>query len=103
MSKNLIPLARELYLCLGFDIFPSPVACLNFGIQTSEHFGALQWAVLREDVDVEQLEAACGDGEKLNALVSPSSPYRGVRFHVACDAMRMDDGPTEADDGDEPF
>ncbi len=99
MTKEIRPLTRQLYDCLVLDIWPSPATCQDFGIETTEHLGALQWAARVDDVTLEQLEEALGYGEKLNALISPTNPYRGVSFHTAWDEIRlMGDEPEETDD-----
>lgn len=88
-EKIIRPLTRQLYECLAWDVYPSNATCIDFGIKTAEHLGALQWAVSVDETSIDQLEEACGNGEKLNALISPTNPYYGVRFHTPWDELRL--------------
>jgi len=96
-AKEIRPLTRRLYECLRLDEWPSRATCLDFGIETEKHLGALQWAVRVEGVSIEALDEACGNGEKLTALVSRKNPYRGVSFRTPWDSLFAANGDPEAE------
>lgn len=66
-AKEIRPLTRLRYECLRLDEWPSPATCLDFGIETEKHLGALQWAVSAEGVSFrtpwDSLFATNGDTE----------------------------------------
>jgi hypothetical protein len=74
-THSIREMTRELHDALGRDEWPSPAACIDFGIASEAHYGALQHAVLDEGVSPKQLDAALGKGDALQALVSPRNPY----------------------------
>jgi hypothetical protein len=80
-------LVRDLYEALKRDEWPTPATCIDFGIASQAHYGALQYAVVNEGVTLEQLDAALGKGAALQALISPRNPYRNVTFRTAWDDM----------------
>src|SRR4051812_34717513 len=84
------PLTRALYEALLLDVWPSPATCMDFGITSEAHLGALQWAVKEDGVTMEQLDAALGKGPALQALISPTNPYRNVAFRTAWDDMNVE-------------
>lgn len=87
-SADIASMARRLYECLICDLWPSNATCVDYGIVSSEHLGALQWAVRQDGVTAEQLAEANGHAEKLKALIGPMNPYRGVEFRTPWDELR---------------
>lgn len=76
-------LTRQVYTALIMDAWPSPAGAMDFGLETEKHYAALQWAVREGGVTPKELDAALGDGKKIQALVSESNPYRGIAFETA--------------------
>ncbi len=80
-------LTRELHEALRRDEWPSRAACVDFGIRSPEHLGALRYAVIADGVTAEQLVAALGNGPALQALISPRNPYRFATFRTDWDDL----------------
>ena len=79
---------KQFYRALIEDEWPSPAACVDFGIRSDRHLGALQHAVICDAVTLEQLDAALGNGPALQAFVSTTNPYRrDVTFRTDWDDM----------------
>jgi hypothetical protein len=81
------PLTRDLWEALKWDMWPSQAVCIDFGIASPAHLGALQYAVNHDGVTVEQLDRALGSGPALQALIGPRNPYRYVTFRTDWDDM----------------
>jgi len=75
----------EVYICLKFGGWPSEAGVAAFGIDSTEHLKALQYAVREQGVTPEQLDEALGDGTALTALINPPNPFHGVKFETALD------------------
>ena len=84
------PVTRAVYEALRRDEWPSPAGCIDFGIRSEAHLGALQYAVINDGVSVEQLDEALGNGPALQALISPKNPYRNVTIRTDWDIMSED-------------
>lgn len=79
------PVAKAAFESLMFDM-PLPMAAtVDFGVDTVEHYAALQRAV-RGGITVEQLSAALGDGPALTELVKDHYPSEVV-FVTSYDLM----------------
>lgn len=79
-------MATRLYEDLVLDRWPSPAATLDFGIDSSSHLGALQFAV-RAGVTPYDLDRVLGDGPAITQLVrtAPVQPYGFVVFNTVWD------------------
>ena len=91
------PLTMEVYRALRLDRWPTPAGIVDFGLTSDRHYEALRWAVTREGVAPEQLDAALGKSAELQALISPANPHRDVVFRTL-----YDDLTPEPPAGDEP-
>lgn len=82
-------MATRLVQCLGSDEWPSPATALDFGIDSSEHYLALQHAV-RQGITAYDLDRVMGDGPAITQMVHgvPNQPCRFVRFRTAWDDYR---------------
>jgi hypothetical protein len=80
-------LTRDVYSVLALDYWPSPAGIIDFGIDTGRHFAALQSAVRNGDITPRELDAALGNGRKIEALIKPSNPYHGVKFETSWDVL----------------
>ena len=72
---------------MKWHVWPSRAVCVDFGIASPAHLGALQYAVNYDGVTLEQLDVALGKGAEIQKLISPENPYRDVVFHTAWDDM----------------
>lgn len=81
------PVTQDVFDSLCLDIWPRSAAIVDFGLDSTEHYGALQHAVKHDGVTVAQLDDALGDGPKLTALIAEDNPYYGVAFHTAWDEL----------------
>lgn len=84
---------RDLYRSLRFDEWPSQATIVDFGIASTAHLGALQYAVIHDEVTLEELDGALGNGLAIQALISERNPYRHVTFRTD-----WDDIPEEHED-----
>jgi hypothetical protein len=72
--------ALDVYNSLEVDECPDIEGIISAGLETPYHTAALRHAIVNDGVTVQQLEDALGDGRKLQALISPTNPYRFVVF-----------------------
>ena len=86
-TQQIRSVTRDLIEALRRDEWPSEAACLDFGIRSDLHLGALQYAVINDGVTAEQLDAALGKGPELQKLIGPKNPYRNVTFTTDWDDM----------------
>jgi hypothetical protein len=93
------PVALRLYNHLMLDIWPTQAGIDDFGIDSAEHYGALQYAVKYDGVTPKQLDAACGKGRAIQALIGPENPYGSVVFKTFWDDLLS---LSETDEPDEP-
>lgn len=79
-------MATRLFEDLILDRWPSPAVIVDFGIDSSSHLGALQFAV-RAGVTPYDLDRVMGDGPAITQLVrtAPVQPYGFVDFHTVWD------------------
>lgn len=78
-------LTQHVYESLMLDVWPRAAGVVDFGIDTQAHYEALQSAVKRDGVTVEQLDGALGEGPKLTALTGNK-----VKFTTAYDNLFED-------------
>ena len=69
------------------DKWPRAAGVVDFGLDSTEHFGALQHAIKHDKITIEILDDAFGDGKKLTNLIKNDNPYYGVVFKAAYDDM----------------
>ena len=79
-------LATRLVEHLILDTWPSRATVMDWGIDTGNHYGALQHAV-RSGVTAYELDRVVGDGPAITRLVRavPEQPYGDVEFRTAWD------------------
>jgi hypothetical protein len=83
------PLTRQLVECCQLDVWPGRAAVIDFGLDSSSHLGALQYAIREDLVTLEKMDAAMGDGRKLTEIAQRGdNPYRFVTFNTAWDKLR---------------
>jgi hypothetical protein len=82
------PLAQHLYDCLLMDAWPRAAAVVDWGIDSPDHLGALQDAI-RGGATAADLDAVCGDGPGITAMVADRqgplghrSPSLAARYHA---------------------
>lgn len=88
-------MATQLVECLHFDCWPSSATVVDYGIDSSRHLGALQFAV-QSGVTAYELDRVMGDGAAITRLVRdvPGQPDHQVEFRTAYDLL-----PEEDDEG----
>jgi hypothetical protein len=90
------PVPLRLYYCLILDVWPTRGAVDDFGIDSVEHYGALQYAVKHDGVTPQQLDAACCRGPSIQALISPENPFGSVAFRTLWDDLLPPPDPGES-------
>jgi hypothetical protein len=86
-TQEVREMTRNLVSALELDIWPSPATCMDFGIKSEDHLGALQFAVRDDGVSTERLDAALGSGPEIQKLISDRNPYRFVTFETPWDHL----------------
>lgn len=83
-KSPLRPATRELVAAFLEDRCPSESAMLAFGINTEWHYEALFLPFWEGEIFAEQLDEACGDGEKLTMLAFTArfNPHRFITFII---------------------
>jgi hypothetical protein len=80
---------RHVYASLLDDEWPTAAGVEDFGIKSTEHYGALQYAVRYHSVTVEELDDALGNGPAITPLIRDGNPYRGVVFTTTWDRVMV--------------
>ena len=85
---NDLAMAKRLVWFLRTDEWPTSAIVVDFGITSSRHFGALQYAV-RCGVTAYELDRVMGDGPAITQLVRsiPHQPFGPVVFETAWDDL----------------
>ena len=78
------PVAQNCYDSLMMDVWPRPAAVVDFGLDSPQHYAALQRAI-RAGATVEELDAALGSGKRIAALVAKYVPGEETIFATAYD------------------
>src|SRR5262249_36609767 len=73
-------LTQHVYHALILDEWPNSGGIVDFGLHSTEHYGALQYAVKCDGVTMEELDRALGSGPAIQSLISDRNPYRNVTF-----------------------
>ena len=91
-TQNSLPvreLARKVYECLLLDVWPSSAGITDFGLKTTQHYAALQYAIREHGVTAEDLDDALGCGPALTELIREDNPHHGVAFTTAWDTIMV--------------
>ena len=86
-KSGIRPLTERLIEALILDTWPSAATCMDFGIESTDHLGALQYAYREDGVTPEQFDAALGKGAELQKLISETNPYRFAKFQTIWDRL----------------
>jgi hypothetical protein len=79
---------NNLIEALILDLWPSQATIIDFGIESSDHLGALQWAYKYERVNKFQLNNLLGNGPELTkAICTKDNPYGDIVFRTAWDNL----------------
>ena len=81
--------SRDTYRAILADEWPSPAGVTDFGIDSPEHLGALQYELRTGRVTLEQFDDALGWGPALTKLIGEDNPYRGVTFKTGWDELMV--------------
>ena len=87
------PMIIRLIGCLMLDLPLTPATIVDFGVDTPDHYRALQAVVTTPEVDLvdlgKELDRALGKGEAISAIVKKYAPeYGSVTFHTDWDDLR---------------
>ncbi len=88
------PVAQNCYDSLMLDIWPRPAAVVDFGLDSPQHYAALQRAI-KAGATVEELDAALGSGKRIAALVAKYVPGEETIFATSYDGFEGDDDEGE--------
>src|SRR5262245_49563188 len=80
---------RDAYDAILADEWPSAAGIFDFGIDSSDHLGALQYEFRTGRVTLEQFDDALGWGPALNRLIREDNPYWGVTFKTKWDDIMI--------------
>ena len=91
-SLDDLTMAQHLVDCLFRDIWPSDATILDFGIESSRHLGALQYAVYA-GATAYDLDRVLGIGWTITQLVraARNQPYGEIEFRTVYDEWMWDD------------
>jgi hypothetical protein len=92
-------MSEHLIHAMVCDVWPSPATCVDFGLDTSDHYAAMQRAV-KQGLTAYELDRILGNGQAITRLVAFASPDRQFR-HIKF-ATAYDDLPMEPPDEDQP-
>ena len=95
------PLTKELWKCATLDNMPGLACRVDFGIESPDEvqkFGALQWAIKREQVSITELDSALGDGPLLTEIVNRGNNPYACEIKTAWDGLSEDDEDEDEDD-----
>jgi len=81
--------SRDTYRAILADEWPSPAGVTDFGIDSPEHLGALQYELRTGRVTLDQFDDALGWGPALTKLIGEDNPYRGVSFKTGWDDVMV--------------
>jgi hypothetical protein len=81
--------ARNVHAALLNDEWPTAAGVEDFGLRSTEHYGALQYAVRYHGVTVEKLDDVLGNGPAITELIREGNPCRGVVFTTAWDRIMV--------------
>jgi hypothetical protein len=81
---------RTVYDCLLADEWPTDAGVKDFGLESTEHYGALQYELRSGSVSLQQLDQVLGNGPAITALIRKGNPYGGVTFRTMWDDIAVD-------------
>jgi hypothetical protein len=81
---------RTVYDCLLADEWPTDAGVKDFGLESTEHYGALQYELRSGSVSLQQLDRVLGNGPAITALIRKGNPYGGVTFRTMWDDIAVD-------------
>jgi len=84
------PVTQNLFDSMVMDMWPRPAACVDFGIDTQNHYEALHAAIREGELTPEKLDEILGDGLAITEAVNKckSNPHKGISFYTSYDIMK---------------
>lgn len=80
------PVTVNCYGSLMMDVWPGAAAICDFGLDTTDHYAALQGAIRNGCLAIEDLDAILGDGPAITAAVNAAGTNpKGLTFTTAYD------------------
>jgi hypothetical protein len=90
--RNPLPIrevSRTAYDAILADEWPTPAGIVDFGIDSPDHLGALQYEFRTGRVSLQELDDALGWGPALTRLIREDNPYHGVTFKTRWDSIMV--------------
>ena len=83
------PVTLDLACALLENRWPRAAAVVDFGLDSPAHLEALRQPFLNDEITLEQLDGALGNGEGLSALVrsASSNPHKDISFSTSYDLV----------------
>ena len=78
---------RNLFRTIPLDELPSQSTVIDFGMETANHLGALQFAVIRDGVTLKKLDEVHGERPGIQGLIGSGKYYGHVRSRIDWDDM----------------
>jgi hypothetical protein len=85
-------MSEHLIHAMVCDVWPSPATAVDFGLDTPDHYAAMQRAV-KQGLTTYELDRVLGSGSAISRLVAFASPNRQgrcIKFLTAYDDMPME-------------
>ena len=98
------PVTKSLVFSIFLDNWPTPAACVDFGIDTQLQYEALYYPIRAGEISEVELDKVLGNGPELTKLVQSceSNPHKDIVFQTSYDCMEVgrDDEEGEGNGGD---
>ena len=78
---------EDLIEALKIDAWPLAATCIDFKIRTAKHLNALRFAYTRDEVSAERFDAALGNAQEIQKLISEHNPCREAIFETQGDDL----------------
>lgn len=96
------PVTAKMFFSVCLDQWPSPAACVDFGVDSQSHYEALYYPIRAGEISEIELDKVLGNGPEITKLVQSceSNPHKDIVFTTAYDCMEdgFDDEEGEGND-----
>lgn len=94
----------KMFISVLIDNWPSPAACVDFGVDSQLHYEALYYPIRAGEISEVELDKVLGNGPEITKLVQSceSNPHKDIVFQTSYDCMEvgLDDEEGEGNGGD---
>jgi hypothetical protein len=90
-------MSEHLVHAMVCDVWPSPATAVDFGLDTLDHYAAMQRAV-KQGLTAYELDRVLGNGQAITQLVAFAAPdrqSRNIKFATAYDDLLMEPAEEE--------